>query len=227
MPVPNLNKSFFDEIGYNYSEALSFEIAELQRTIYLPLLPMEKLSIKVLQAYENLGRSYWTKDDVYTSVIGNFYIPMLFPMVENTAESIELIHKNPNTRNISSNNSAFGTERYITKSFVELVIPRHIVMQFSNIIPRGTKFCIGFIGGNTNTNSIKILSVAQTVVTETTEFDTIIDLAGLSQSIINTQVQKDLKLIDDETARRNKIKEDYENARAEISNKKQGRIRPS
>lgn len=225
MPIANLNRSYFDEIGYNYSNSLSLEVAELQRTIYLPLLPMEKLSIKVLQAYETLGRSYWFKDDVYTAELGNFYIPMMFPMVENTPESIELIHNNPNTKNISTSNKGYGTEQYTTRSFVEIVIPRFIVMQFHNIIPRGTKFCVGFIGGKTDTESMKILSVAKTITTETTEFDTVIDMAGLNQTVVTNKVRENLKKIDDETARRNRMKEEYDNARDKAVNNKQGRIR--
>ena len=64
---------------------------------------MEKLSFNVLRAYEELGRSYWTKDDVYTSVLGNFYIPMMFPMVENSVESTELIHQKPMNSGVTSN----------------------------------------------------------------------------------------------------------------------------
>lgn len=226
--LSNLNKSFFDEIGQKYSNRLSVEIAELQREIYLPLLPLEKMSIKVLQAYEDLGRSYWFKDDVYTAMEGNFYIPMLFPMVENTAESTELIHKEPKTRNVSSTDG-YGTEQYVTRTFVILEIPRHIVMQFSNVIPKGTKFCIGFVGGSTNISEIKILSVAETIKKDETNlsvFDQVIDMTGLTQEQITEKVREDLALIDEETARRNKIEEDYYNARQDIiSGRKQTRRR--
>lgn len=225
MSKVNLNTSFFDLIGTNYSDSLSIELAELQRTIYLPLLPMEKLSYKVLIAYEELGRSYWTKDDVYTSMIGNFYIPMLFPMVENTAESTEMIHKEPKNRNVKSSDIGYGTEKYITRSFVELMIPKHIILQFNDTIPKGTKFNIGFIGGSTTLSSIKILSVAETITTEQTQFNTVYDMAGLPQEIITNKVRSNLAIIDAETKRREKIKEDYDNARAKIINNQSTRVR--
>jgi hypothetical protein len=221
----NLNTSFFDTVGSNYSDDLSVEIAELQRTIYLPLLPMEQISIKVLQAYEDLGRTYWTKDDVYTSEIGNFYIPMLFPMVENVEESAEMIHKEPNNRNVKSSDIGYGVEKYITRSFVELLIPKHIVLQFTDTIPRGTKFNVGFIGGSTTLSNIKILSVAEMVDTGVTQFNTVYNLSGLPQATVTAKVQEDLKLIDQETANRNKIKEDYEDARSNIINNKTTRRR--
>ena len=227
MPKPNLNSSFFDVIGQNYSDSLSIEIAELQRTIYLPLLPMEKLSIKVLQAYETLKRSYWTKDDVYTSVLGNFYIPMLFPMVENAEESTELIHKEPKNRNVKASDIGYGTEKYVTRTFVELNIPKHIVLQFDNKIPKGTTFCIGFVGGSTSLSNIKVLSVDKVADYARDEFDYIIDMAGLNQEIITERVRYDLAKIDAETRRRQKIKEDYDNARAKIVNNQQGRVRYS
>ncbi len=222
---PNLNSSFFDTVGSNYSENLSIEIGELQRTIYLPLLPMEQLSLKVLQAYEDLGRTFWTKDDVYESMIGNFYIPMLFPMVENIPESVEMIHKEPSNRNIKASDIGYGTEKYITRSFIELLIPKHIILQFTDTIPQGTKFNIGFIGGSTSISNIKVLSVAEIIKTEVTPFNTFYNLTGLPQATVTAKVQSDLELIDAENEKRKKMKEDYDNARANIINNQSNRRR--
>ena len=54
----------------------------------------------------------------------------------------------------------------------------------------------------------------------------VIDMAGLTQEQITEKVREDLTLIDEETARRNKIEEDYYNARQDIiSGRKQTRRR--
>ena len=108
---PNLSTSFYDKVNYSYTDALSIELAELQRTIYLPLLPMERLSHSVLTAYEEEKVPYWNKDEVYTSVLGNFYVPMLFPMVENPEESTDMIHPAPENSMLLQD-GGYETEEY-------------------------------------------------------------------------------------------------------------------
>lgn len=205
--VINLNKSYFDSISHPYSESLSSEIAILQRKIYLPLLPLEKLSYKVLLAYDNAGRSWWTKDEVFTSVRGNFLIPMMSPLVENST-SIEVIHNAPVTE---SSNGA--TSQYVTRSYFELNIPRHIVLMFNNVIPAGTKFLASFIGGSTKEGNIVITSVVSTVPVSGEFNDSLKDTTGMTQEAINTLVSKDLRLIDAEEEKRKKENISYANAR--------------
>ena len=156
---PNLSTSFYDKVSYSYTDALSIELAELQRTIYLPLLPMERLSHSVLTAYEEEKVPYWNKDEVYTSVLGNFYVPMLFPMVENPEESTDMIHPAPENSMLLQD-GGYETSEYTTRTYIELVIPKYIVMNFNDIIPKGTMFVVGFVGGSNTIDSMRIMSVA-------------------------------------------------------------------
>ena len=156
---PNLSTSFYDKVNYSYTDALSIELAELQRTIYLPLLPMERLSHSVLTAYEEEKVPYWNKDEVYTSVLGNFYVPMLFPMVENPEESTDMIHPAPENSMLLQD-GGYETEEYTTRTYIELVIPKYIVMNFNDTIPKGTMFVVGFVGGSNTIDSMRIMSVA-------------------------------------------------------------------
>lgn len=155
----NISSSFFDKSSYSYSDALSIELVELQRTIYLPLLPMERLTYSVLVAYEEEGVPYWFKDEVYTSVMGNFYAPMMFPMVENPEESIDMIHSAPENAMLKTE-GAYETVEYTTSTYVQLVIPKYIVMNFTDTIPKGTVFVVGAVGGSNTLDQLKILSVA-------------------------------------------------------------------
>lgn len=156
---PNLSTSFYDKVSYSYTDALSIELAELQRTIYLPLLPMERLSHSVLAAYEEEKVPYWSKDEVYTSVLGNFYVPMLFPMVENPEESTDMIHPAPENSMLLQD-GGYETSEYTTRTYIELVIPKYIVMNFNDTIPKGTMFVVGFVGGSNTIDSMRIMSVA-------------------------------------------------------------------
>lgn len=138
-----------------YSDELAIEVAELQSDITLPELPSEKLSLKVLEAYAKSGKTYDFPFDVYTDMIGNFYIPMLFPLVEN-GESTELEYDAPSAQIL--NNTVQGSG-YVERNFISLMIPKYIVMQFKDKIPKGTKFLVGFIGGNTDINNISIIGL--------------------------------------------------------------------
>lgn len=208
----NLNNDYYGNIDNNYSATLSNEIAILQRKVYLPLLPLEKISDLVLGAYRYLGKTYWFKDDVYEAKKANFYIPMLAPLVEN-GESMEIIHSAPNTNNLENKND-LKTSKYSTNNYIELVIPRHIVLQFSNLIPAGTKFNVAFIGGNSSNYSIKITSVADTVKIPKGEWDdSTYNTNGMSLEAIIQLVQNNLKKIDTEEARRRKEEAKYANSK--------------
>lgn len=197
---------FYDQAASYYNNALSVEVAELQRKIYLPLLPLERLTDKILSAYHFYERYYWTKEDVYTSVVGNFYIPILFPMVENNT-SVEMIHRKPD---VDTYNKDFITSEYVTRSYVNLIIPRHIVMDFHNVIPAGTQFNIGFVGGSSNIDAIRILSVASVADPEPDEFDDrLYQTYGMKYDEILRLVGNNLKKIDAEEARRAKEEANY------------------
>lgn len=197
---------YFNNIDSVYSDSLSNEIAELQRKIYLPLLPLERLTDQVLAAYRYNETYYWTKEDKFTAVVGNFFVSMLTPLIDNN-ESTELINDAPKTK--TYNNAVEGSE-YVTSNFIELVIPRYIVMQFSNVIPKGTKFNVTFFGGASRNKSMRIVSVADTVERDPDEFDDRpYETYGMTFDAICALVKKNLKDIEQEEARRRKEEESY------------------
>lgn len=149
--------SYLEEnVDKQYSDELSIEVAELQSDIKLPELPKEKLSLKVLQEYDAMGKTYDFPFDLYEDMIGNFYIPMLFPLVEN-GESTELEYDAPQGEVLNGTVQGSG---YVERNFVSLMIPKYIVMQFKEKIPKGTKFLVGFVGGNTDINNISIIGLS-------------------------------------------------------------------
>ena len=155
------SQSYFDNISDFYSNALSLEIATLQRRIILPLLPREKISSKVLVAYDELGYDYNLAQDVYGDVVGNFFVPMLNPLVEGLGvKSVEMEFEPPSTENILNEDSGLETVPYVERNYINLVIPKHMTMNFRKTIPVGTQFIVGFVGGSGDINSIRILAVA-------------------------------------------------------------------
>ena len=207
----NVNNDYFGNISNNYSASLSNEVAILQRKIYLPLLPLEKLNDFVLAAYRYLGESYWFKDDVFKAKEGNFYVPLLFPLIED-GESTDIINNAPRIQSI--NEDQLESSRYVTRNYINLTIPRSIILQFSNVIPKGTEFNISFFGGNDSNYTTKITSVSKTVPIPKKEFDdSLYDTAGMSFAGVVSLVENNLKKIRKEEKRRQKEEEEYERKR--------------
>ena len=86
----------------SYLENLSIELAILQNSIKLPELPDQELSLEVLQRYAEEGKTYNLMQNCYDDMIGNFYIPILFPLIEN-GESTELVYNSPKENKILKN----------------------------------------------------------------------------------------------------------------------------
>lgn len=143
----------------HYSKYLAVEIAELQQDIELPEISEDPLTLETLEKYKKSGKEYKLRETEYTNMLGNFYIPILFPLVENR-ESTELEYEAPKTTNIV-NNALMGN-KYVERNFVSLMIPKYIVMNFDKVIPKGTKFLVGFVGGNSDIYNINIIGIHET-----------------------------------------------------------------
>ena len=164
--MPNLNTNissydYYGNISEYFSDSLSIEIAELQRRIILPVLPKEVICNKVLKAYEELGYNYITAPDVYKNMYGNFYIPMVNPLIEN-GKSVEKDHSAPEvSKMLTVGNVDLVTNEYKEYNYIELMIPKYIVLQFRKEIPAGTKFVVSFTGGSANQNNTKIIALSE------------------------------------------------------------------
>ena len=140
----------------NYTDGISIELAILQQDIELPELPKDPLTLGTLEKYAKEGKEYKLMENEYQNMIGNFYVPILFPLVED-GESTELVFDAPKTNNILNNSLASST--YVERNYISLLIPKYIVMQFKDIIPKGTKFIIGLIGNETDIEDINIIGL--------------------------------------------------------------------
>lgn len=148
----NLTTTLSDE----YSDDIILEIAILQHKIELPELPDEDLTLDVLMRYAEEGKPYRLMQNCYEDMIGHFYIPVLFPLIQN-GESTELVYDAPKENKIL--NKSLRGVKYVERNYVSLMIPKYIVMNFKKEIPAGTKFIVGFIGGSTSIDNINIIGL--------------------------------------------------------------------
>lgn len=191
--------SFYEQSSNTYSTALSVEIAELQKKVYLPLLPKEYPTDYVLKAYRELEGRYTTMADAYSDVTGNFYITVLFPLIQSD-ESTVVKYKAPSTKNIVNTDAAFSTSSYMESNYVSLTIPKHVAMEFRGYIPKGTKFIVGLIGGNSSISNIKVLAVSEKP--EDYEEEALVETFGMTYAEVKSTVQSDIEEIVKEEERR-------------------------
>ena len=153
----NIKSGFFNGISNYFSDSLSIEKAVLQRPVILPATSEEYLDYRTLNAYAEIGQQFLRPDDIYSDVKANFYMPLIFPMVEN-GESTIMIHDAPNIENVSSIGE-MSTSEYKEANYIPLIIPKYIVMNFKDEIPAQTEFIVNFTGGTLNYGNIHIMGV--------------------------------------------------------------------
>jgi hypothetical protein len=150
MNITNTNES-------DYYKKMVLEIGILLDSIKLPSLPTEPLTLATLERYAESGKSYNLIQNTYKDVMGKFYIPSLFPLVDKSNGAEEFIYKSPNT--YKSNKSIKPIRSYEAANYVNLIIPKYIVMQFRDVIPKDTIFLIGFNGEEKEINNINVVGL--------------------------------------------------------------------
>lgn len=169
--------SFAEQIAKSpYSNFLGTEVAILQRKIYLPLLPQERIGYGVLKAYDYMAqeeilpesefhpKGYWFKEDVYADFYeGNFYVPQLFPVLEESGvdpREFESSLTKFNAIELDLKGGELATDgEYVKGNYIKLKIPKYIAMQFTSTIPKNTEFTINFTGGNSQVDQLIITGV--------------------------------------------------------------------
>lgn len=140
----------------DYYEKLVLEIAILQEDIKLPALPKEELTLGTLTAYAAAGKPYRLMQNCYKDMVGKFYIPILFPLVDKSDGPEEFEYDMPKT--LKTNNTIMPV-KYSEINYIELVIPKYIVMQFTDVIPKDTMFLVGFSGEHKKISNLNIIGI--------------------------------------------------------------------
>lgn len=141
---------------YNDSEATLpyLEVAILLEDINLPSLPPfpSKSEIKS-------GSVYYPRTlELYGNIKGKFSIPILNPLSDTDSVS-ESNAGTESKRNIVNSSCNIEVSAYKESNYLTLTIPRYIALNFLDKIPKGTKFLVGFIGGSSEADDIKIVGV--------------------------------------------------------------------
>ena len=140
-----------ENVGEYYKE-LTIEIGFLQEAIKLPTLPKGPLTLAALES-----GPYNLMQDCYKDEVGKFYIPSLFPLVDKGDGPEEFIYSAPKTN--KTNGTLKPIKKYTEVNYVELVIPKYIVYQFRDVIPKDTIFLIGFNGEDREISNLNVIGI--------------------------------------------------------------------
>ena len=140
-----------------YFKKLVIEIGILLEDIVLPELPKDELSLEVLQQYAAEGKTYNLIQNCYTDMVGKFYIPSWFPLIDRADGPEEFIYSGPKIN--KSNGTLKPVDKYIETNYLELIIPKFIVMGFRDVIPKNTYFLIGFNGEEKEITNLNIIGL--------------------------------------------------------------------
>lgn len=79
----------------------------------------------------------------YENISAKFYINIFTPMVDKTKTKVET-KSAPSVRKYNNNN--LTPSDYEQSNYITLIIPRYILFQFKNTIPKDTEFIVTCIG---------------------------------------------------------------------------------
>lgn len=134
------------------AEKLIIERAVLAEDIILPKYTKTPLNVEKIEDLKNITSAF----DVYKDEIGKFYIPILSPLIDQNELKNQSKTSPSNRGKIGSN---LNTNSYSSSNYISLKIPKYIVLNFTDKIPKGTEFVICSIGQYILVENFKIIGV--------------------------------------------------------------------
>lgn len=137
---------------YDDQKISSIERAKLAEDILLPELPKEPLTLEYLK---NIGE-YKLAINEYTDVVGKFFLTIMTPLIDK-GEAVEAKKTAPSTR--GHKGQGLPTNSYTSSNFISLTIPKYIVLNFKDVIPKGTEFIVASVGGSIELEDLRIVGL--------------------------------------------------------------------
>lgn len=140
----------------NYQSSIAaVERAILAQDIFLPATNTDKsISFKELESKGSY--KIISAFDVYKDIKAKFYLTILTPLVDKN-DVAQKSNGSPLIRGQAK--SKLYTSGYTSSNYVELTIPKYILLQFKNKVPKGTEFLICIPGGGMDIDDIRIIGI--------------------------------------------------------------------
>lgn len=131
----------------------TIEKAILVEEIKLPEVTTDK-SID-LSFFES-GKILKLASNIYTDMKGKFSVKMLTPTMDNSSAKDNLSIA---PSNLGNRGQSMSTNNYTTSNYVTLTIPKHILLGFTEKVPKGTEFIVASIGGSTDIEKFQVIGL--------------------------------------------------------------------
>ena len=93
---------------------------------------------------------------LYKDTLGKFFLPIMTPMLDkNSIREAQKI--SPSTRGHKGN--PLTTESCRSTNYISLYIPKYILLNFINKVPKGTEFIIASVGGSIEIEDMRIIGI--------------------------------------------------------------------
>ena len=125
----------------------SIERVVLAEKITLP----EVTKVPVTRQWLLEGNKYIDPFNVYKDTKAKFFFNVATPMVSK-GEPTKSSGPKPNVKGLS-------TSGYTRSNYIELIIPKYILLEFKDEVPKGTEFLIGCVGDSIDIDDMRIIGL--------------------------------------------------------------------
>lgn len=138
--------------NYYDNMELKIERAILAEEIILPKVTKERYITHDWLKYN----TYISPFTEYEDTIGKFFIPILTPMVSQ-GEVWTKTKSSPSTK--GHKGDGLQTRSYNTSNYISLYIPKYILLNFVDKIPKGTEFILSSINNSIDIDDMRIIGI--------------------------------------------------------------------
>ena len=147
MAYNNNNGNYYDK-----QSIITIERAQLAEDIPLPTITTEKINLEFFFFFKTCILA----QNVYIDTIGKFYLNVMTPLLDKQESKMET-KSAPSTR--GHKGSSLNTRSYTSTNYVNLVVPKYILLNFTGRVPKGTEFIVASIGGSLDVEDMRIIGI--------------------------------------------------------------------
>ena len=147
MAYNNNNGNYYDK-----QSIITIERAQLAEDIPLPTTTTEKINLEFFES----GKTCILAQNVYIDTMGKFYLNVMTPLLDKQESKMET-KSAPSTR--GHKGSSLNTRSYTSTNYVNLVVPKYILLNFTGRVPKGTEFIVASIGGSLDVEDMRIIGI--------------------------------------------------------------------
>lgn len=139
---------------YEEQKLSNTERVILAEDLKLPELTKEPLTYEWLE--EHKGEEYKLAFREYTNLMGKFFLPIMTPLKEQKEVEEE---SKPAPSTTGHKGAGLETKKYKSSNIVEIVIPKYILLNYIDIIPKGTEFVAASVNNDVNAEELRIIGI--------------------------------------------------------------------